>query len=333
MRSRRNPPGLLPIDFMNNRVLGLVHPYASASAPSCEARLAGRTLFDMTKRDFLQLDVFASARGCGNPLAVVFDADGLDAAAMQAIAAWLNLSETTFVLPPTQAGADYRLRIFTPRQELPFAGHPSVGTAHAVLERGHRLVARRAPRAGVRGRTACRCGSKAWEVSADCTYVRPAPPSVAGDPAAVLASLRGVQLGQVRPALVDNGPRWWCIELADEAAVRTLVPDLESMARASTATGAVGVAVFARCRDRPFELVVRAFVPADGIPEDPVTGSANAAIAAWLNENDALPALRYLSSQGREVGRDGIVECAVDPDGEVWIGGQTQTVITGALHW
>ena len=286
----------------------------------------------MTKRDFLQLDVFASARGCGNPLAVVFDADGLDAAAMQAISAWLNLSETTFVLPPTQAGADYRLRIFTPRQELPFAGHPSVGTAHAVLERG--LVTAR------EGRLVQECAAGLLPLRVEGVgsqrrlHVRaPRAAERAGDPAAVLASLRGVQLGQVRPALVDNGPRWWCIELVDEAAVRALAPDLETMARASVASGAVGVAVFARCRDRPFELVVRAFVPADGIPEDPVTGSANAAIAAWMNENDALPALRYLSSQGREVGRDGIVECAVDPDGEVWIGGQTQTVIKGAFSW
>jgi PhzF family phenazine biosynthesis protein len=286
----------------------------------------------MIKRDFLQLDVFASARGCGNPLAVVFDADGLDVAAMQAIAAWLNLSETTFVLPPTQSGADYRLRIFTPRQELPFAGHPSVGTAHAVLERG--LVT---PHNG-RLVQECAAGLLPLRVQGEGSQRRlhiRAPRAVerAGDPAAVLASLRSVQLGQLRPALVDNGPRWWCIELADEAAVRTLAPDLEAMSRASVATGAVGVAVFARSRNPPFELVVRAFVPADGIPEDPVTGSANAAIAAWMHQNDALPALRYLSSQGREVGRDGIVECAVDPDGEVWIGGETQTVIAGALLW
>ena len=286
----------------------------------------------MKERDFLQLDVFASARGCGNPLAVVFDADGLDPPAMQAIASWLNLSETTFVLPPTQAGADYRLRIFTPRQELPFAGHPSIGTAHAVLERGMVM-----PHEG-RLVQECAAGLLPLRVEGEGSQRRlhvraPRATERVGDRASVLASLPGVRLGQLRPALIDNGPRWWCIELVDEAAVRALAPDLETMARASVATGAVGIAVYARCRDRPFELVVRAFVPADGIPEDPVTGSANAAIAAWLNENDALPALRYLSSQGREVGRDGIVECAVDPDGEVWIGGQTQTVITGALLW
>ena len=286
----------------------------------------------MKERDFLQLDVFASARGCGNPLAVVFDADGLDPTAMQAIASWLNLSETTFVLPPTQAGANYRLRIFTPRQELPFAGHPSIGTAHAVLERGMVM-----PHEG-RLVQECAAGLLPLRVEGEGSQRRlhvraPRATERVGDRASVLASLPGVRLGQLRPALIDNGPRWWCIELVDEAAVRALAPDLETMARASVATGAVGVAVYARCRDRPFELVVRAFVPADGIPEDPVTGSANAAIAAWMNENDALPALRYLSSQGREVGRDGIVECAVDPDGEVWIGGQTQTVIKGAFSW
>ena len=286
----------------------------------------------MKERDFLQLDVFASARGCGNPLAVVFDADGLDPPAMQAIASWLNLSETTFVLPPTQAGANYRLRIFTPRQELPFAGHPSIGTAHAVLERGMVM-----PHEG-RLVQECAAGLLPLRVEGEGSQRRlhvraPRATERVGDRASVLASLPGVRLGQLRPALIDNGPRWWCIELVDEAAVRALAPDLEAMARASLASGAVGVAVFARCRDRPFELVVRAFVPADGIPEDPVTGSANAAIAAWMNENDALPALRYLSSQGREVGRDGIVECAVDPDGEVWIGGQTQTVIKGAFSW
>ena len=140
-------------------------------------------------------------------------------------------------------------------------------------------------------------------------------------------------MGRLRPALIDNGPRWWCIELADEVAVRSLSPDLEAMAAASLATGAVGVAVFARCRNSACALVVRAFVPADGIPEDPVTGSANAAIAAWLHVNDALPARRYLASQGREVGRDGVVECAVDAAGEVWIGGQTQTVVEGIISW
>lgn len=286
----------------------------------------------MTKHDFLQLDVFSARRGQGNPLGVVLDAADLDSSEMQAIAAWLNLSETTFVLPTTEPGADYRVRIFTPRQELPFAGHPSVGTAHAVLERG---VA--APR---NGRLIQQCAAGLLPIRVDGAgpqrrlHVR-APRAVErpGDSAAVVASLRGAPVGALRPALMDNGPRWWCIELAAEPAVRQLVPDLESMAKASVSTGAVGVAVFARCPGQPHALVVRAFVPADGIPEDPVTGSANAAITAWMHQNDALPARQFVSSQGREVGRDGIVECAVDDEGETWIGGRTQTVIEGVLHW
>ncbi len=286
----------------------------------------------MRQRRFLQLDVFSRAPGCGNPLGVVLDADDLDAAGMQAIAAWLKLSETTFVLRPTQPGADYRIRIFTPRQELPFAGHPSVGTAHAALLRGLAT-----PRDG---RLVQECGAGLLPIRVEGEgndrrlHVR-APRGVErdGESAAILGSLRDAPRGALRPAIVDNGPRWWCVELANEAAVRTLHPDLEAMAAANVATNSVGVAVFARCTGQPYSLVVRAFVPADGIPEDPVTGSANAAIAAWMHANDALPAPSYLSSQGREVGRDGIVECAVDGEGEAWIGGQTQTVIEGTLHW
>jgi len=284
------------------------------------------------QRPFLELDVFAEAPGRGNPLAVVADARDLDTASMQAIARWLNLSETTFVLPASQPDADYRLRIFTPRQELPFAGHPSVGTAHAVMElglatpRGRRLVQE------------CDAGLLPLEVAGEGVqrriHVR-APRGVErhAHVATALASLRTDRLGALRPVLIDNGPRWWCMELADEAAVRKLAPDLQAVAAASVATEAVGVAVFARCAGERHALVVRAFVPASGIPEDPVTGSANAAICGWLHANDAMPARRFLSSQGRELGRDGVVECTVDDEGEVWIGGQTQTVVKGVINW
>jgi len=288
---------------------------------------------------FLQVDVFTHAPGLGNPLAVVFGAETLDTASLQAIATWLGLSETSFVLPTTQAGADYRLRIFTPRQELPFAGHPSVGTAHAVLEQG--LVRPRV------GRLMQECGAGLLplriegEGPARNVHVR-APRGIErpADPTAVLASLgmagsitTTAAPTRLRPALIDNGPRWWCVELADEASVRGLQPDLPAMARANRADGSIGVAVFAGCTDQPYALVVRAFVPADGIPEDPVTGSAHAAIAAWLQANAALPAACFQSSQGRELGRDGIVAISVDAEGEVWIGGCTQTVIAGRLSW
>lgn len=286
----------------------------------------------MKRRRFLQLDVFAAAPGRGNPLAVVLDAEDLDVGAMQSIANWLNLSETTFVLPPTAAGADYRVRIFTPRQELPFAGHPSVGTAFAVLDAG-RATARD-------GRLLQECAAGLLPVSVEGEgrdrHVRVRAPRAvehAADPAGVVASLGGARPGALPPALLDNGPRWWCVELAGEAQVRAFAPDLAAIAAASAATGAVGIAIFARCTREPHALVVRAFVPADGIPEDPVTGSANAAIAALLHARNALPSREFVSSQGRELGRDGIVGITVDDDGEVWIGGQTQVVVEGIFHW
>lgn len=286
----------------------------------------------MQQRRFLELDVFADAPGRGNPLAVVADSGDLDSRTMQAIAAWLNLSETTFLLPATKPEADYRLRIFTPRRELPFAGHPSVGTAHAVLELG--LVT---PRDG-RLVQECAAGLLPIDVEGEGSRRRirvRAPRGVVrrAEPAMIHLSLRTDRIGALLPTVIDNGPRWWCVELADEATVRTLAPNLGAMATANVATATVGVAVFARCSGQPYALVVRAFVPADGIAEDPVTGSANAAICTWLLANNALPARSFLSSQGREVGRDGFVECAVDDDGEVWIGGKTQTVVEGAMHW
>jgi len=153
------------------------------------------------------------------------------------------------------------------------------------------------------------------------------------DAASWLGVLDGLETGALPPALVDNGPRWWLVELADENAVRAGTPDLGAIARFTEATNAVGLAVFAHCEHQDHQLVVRAFCPADGIPEDPVTGSANAAIAAWLLHNKALPARRYRASQGREIGRDGLLRVEVDDEGEVWIGGQTQTVVTGTLEW
>jgi PhzF family phenazine biosynthesis protein len=291
----------------------------------------------MATRSYLQLDVFADRPGAGNALAVVLDGRDFDTATMQAFANWTNLSETTFVLPPTVPEASYRVRIFTPKSELPFAGHPSVGTAHAALEAGlvravdGRLVQECA--AGllpirVRGQDATRTISVRAPRSREVT--------VADDVAALLAAaLAGCRLGALKPALLNNGPSWWCVELADEAAVRTMAPDLPRIAELTRATGAVGLAVFARSLAADYQIVVRAYCPADGIPEDPVTGSANAAIAAHLLQNAALGSLdrRYLVSQGREVGRDGRIEVEIDADDEVWIGGQTQTVIRGDLDW
>lgn len=285
-------------------------------------------------RRFAQLDVFAHRPGTGNPLAVVLEAEGWDTAAMQAFAHWTNLSETTFLLPPTQPSASYRVRIFTPRQELPFAGHPSVGSAHAALDAGL------ATADGGRLVQECAAGLLPMRVEGDGParriFVRAPRGRDAGaaiDPAQLAAALPGLARGALPPVVIDNGPRWLLVEIADEAAVRGFAPPLAAIAALTTATDTVGLAVFARSDDPASALVVRAFCPADGIPEDPVTGSANAAIGAWLQLRDALPGRRYVASQGREVGRDGRVEVEIDDDNEVWIGGQTQTVIVGEVTW
>ena len=287
-----------------------------------------------TPRRFVQLDVFADRPGAGNPLAVVLDSVGFDDASMQAFANWTNLSETTFLQPPTNPSASYRVRIFTPRQELPFAGHPSIGSAHAAIDSGLAIV-----RDG-RLVQECAAGLLPMRVDGDgperAIFVRaPDATRVPADNKLTLldAALAGLPRGELPAALMDNGPHWWVVELTDEAGVRTMQPDFAAISRLTLGSASVGLAVFAFCQDKPWQLAVRAFCPADGIPEDPVTGSANAAIAAWLLYNRALPARHYLASQGREVGRDGFVRVEIDDDGHAWIGGRTQTVVAGSLDW
>jgi PhzF family phenazine biosynthesis protein len=285
-------------------------------------------------RRFAQLDVFADRPGAGNPLAVVLDSEGIDSESMQAFAAWTNLSETTFLLPPSRPEASYRVRIFTPRQELPFAGHPSVGSAHAALESG--LCT---PKDGHLVQE-CAAGLLPIRVEGEGPerriYVR-APVGrqvqLTPDQQAWSGVLNGLELGALPAVLIDNGPHWWIVELADEAVVRGLAPDMAAIERLTAATDSVGVAFFAHADTPGYQMVVRAFCPTSGIAEDPVTGSANAAIGSWLQQKDLLRARRYVASQGREIGRDGRVHVEVDNLRNVWIGGQTQTVVDGALDW
>lgn len=285
----------------------------------------------MTARRYLQLDVFSSAPGRGNPLGVVTDATDLDEARMQQLAAWLNLSETIFFLPPDAPGADYRIRIFTPKGELPFAGHPSVGAAWAAVELG---LAR--PRDGALVQQ-CAAGLLPVRIedAGDGRRVRVrspraqrrdlAPPGLPPQLAAAVVPGRA-------PELWNNGPDWWLLELAGEAALRALAPELDAIA-ALPGKGKLAAFAFGDAAD--YQLAVRAFAPGVGVPEDPVTGSANALIAARLAAEGRLPGRdgRYLASQGRELGRDGRVELALDGDGEVWIGGRVQPVIDGRLDW
>ncbi|MES2672495.1 MAG: PhzF family phenazine biosynthesis protein [Pseudomonadota bacterium] len=286
---------------------------------------------------YLQMDVFADRPGDGNALGAVLDGERFDSARMQAFAAWTNLSETIFLLPPTVVGADYRVRIFTPCQELPFAGHPSVGAAWAMLDAG--LV----PPGKTRLVQECAAGLLLVRIDtlgdARVPNVRaPRARRIGGGdlaPTLLAAAVRNMRLGALEPALWDNGPRWWVLELADADAVRGLQPDLAAIAALTDATGAVGLAVHAADPRDGHHLAVRAFCPADNIPEDPVTGSAQAAIAAQLAAAGRLPGCdgRYIGSQGREVGRDGRVDIHVDAEGEVWIGGGVQPIIRGTVRW
>lgn len=305
-------------------------------------------------RQFVQLDVFAARPGDGNPLAVVLEATGLDDATMQAIARWTRLPETTFVLPPTSADASYRLRIFSPRREVPFAGHPSIGSAHAVLEAG---LAQ--PRDGLLVQE-CAVGLLPVRVSGEGRTRRLA---VRAPRARVLETgradeprlapvLAGLALGALPPVLMDGGRRWWIAELRDEATLRALSPPWEAISKLALASGAMGLCVFARCHGSDYDLAVRAFVGQPAQVEDAASGAANATLAAWLDHSGALPRAdrrsghpalprhldvqsggHYVVSQGREVGHDARLELRVDAVGEVWSGGQVQTVVRGEIDW
>ena len=294
----------------------------------------------MVTRRFMHLDVFAPRAGAGNPLAVVLDAEGLDTDAMQRIAAWTNVIETTFVLPPTTPEASYRVRIFTPRRELAFAGHPSVGTAHAVLAAG--LATPRGAADGTRLLVQeCGAGLLPVRVEGDgptqALFVQaPATQVLArrkGDDAD-LRTLLGDRLAAAGAALIDSGRRWWAAELVDEAAVRGWAPDFDGIAALASPDEAMGLAVFARCHGTDYDLVVRALMPFHGHHEDPASGAANAALAGYLHATGQARELggRYVVSQGREVGRDARLSL-VREGGRIWVGGATQAVVVGALRW
>ena len=291
----------------------------------------------MAARRYLQLDVFADRPGAGNPLGVVLDGAGLDDDAMQAIARWTRLPETTFVFPAGRGDASYRLRIFSPRHEVPFAGHPSVGTAHAVLEAGLAV-----PRDGMlvqegaAGLLPLRVHGNGGERTIAVRTPRARVVEVVdpGDPR-LAAALPGIARGALPPVLMDGGRRWWLVELASETILRAAAPDWDAVARLAADTGSMGVCVFARSDDPVYHLAVRAFVGAPARFEDAASGAANATLAAWLAHSDALPgdAGFYRVSQGREVGHDAIIELEVDAAGEVWSGGRVCSVVRGSMSW
>ena len=291
----------------------------------------------MAPRPFVQADVFADRPGAGNPLAVVLDAAGLDDAAMQAIARWTRLPETTFVLPPTRPGASYAIRMFSPKKEVPFAGHPSVGTAHVVLEAG--LAEPRQGlllQEGVAGLLPLRVDMDAGVRRIAIRTPRAQLVETAEARGARLAeALDWLPAGELPPALMDGGRRWWLAEARDEASLRSALPDWESIAALARATASMGVLAFARCHGQDYQVAARAFVGGPALFEDAASGAANATLAAWLALRDALPGSggHYQVSQGREVGHDARLHMQVDADGEVWAGGQVVSVVRGTIDW
>jgi PhzF family phenazine biosynthesis protein len=273
----------------------------------------------LTTLAFKQVDVFTAVPFRGNPVAVVIGADSLDGGRMQRIAHWTNLSETTFLLKPVDPDADYRLRIFTPRQELPFAGHPTIGSAHAAIESG---FAR--PRNGTL-KQECGAGILELRVEGPRIYVRAPQPKVS--PA--LAPL----FGKSRALRVDVGPVWIVVDLGEAEAVDELVPDMATIERLSADLRATGVTVFGRTGDPAARIHVRSFAPAHGIPEDPVCGSGNISVAAFLRETGSLAEFgdAYVARQGMQVGRDGRVNVRLRPDA-IEIGGEAVTCVDGTLR-
>ena len=291
----------------------------------------------MTPRPYVQLDVFATRAGAGNPLAVVLDATGLDDAAMQAIARWTRLPETTFVFPAQSDDATHRIRMFSPRREVPFAGHPSVGTAHALLDAG--LVTPRdglLVQDGIAGKLPLKVQGEGNQRTIAVRVPRARVQEVAApDDSRLRDALAGLPLGTLPPVLMDGGRRWWLVELASEADLRAASPNWDAIGKLAEATDSMGLFVYARSNDPVYYFAVRAFVSAPAAFEDAASGAANATLAAWLAERDALPGPGgfYRVSQGREVGFDAIIELEVDAHGDVWSGGRAVPIVTGQLQW
>lgn len=276
-------------------------------------------------RPFKQVDVFTAVALKGNPVAVILDAQGLSAEQMQAIANWTNLSETTFVSPATDASADYSVRIFTPKSELPFAGHPTLGTAHAVIEAGLAMPKN--------GKVVQQCAVGLVEVSVAGTGLSFRLPRYAYEEApeaSQLADALGEGAIKGAPQIVNVGPRWVIAELASAETVEQLQPDLQILADYDRAQSTTGMTVYAEKPDGG--IVVRSFAPADGIAEDPVCGSGNGAVAAYrLKAQQVSAGSEYVASQGRQVGRDGNVRVRIEGDA-IHVGGDCLTVVDGTFR-
>ena len=281
----------------------------------------------LQQRSFKQVDVFTATPYRGNALAVVLDGSGLTDDTMQRFARWTNLSETVFLLAPENPRADYRLRIFTPGSELPFAGHPTLGSCHAWLEAGGK------PRGGESIVQECQVGLvRLRREGPRLAFAAPPLRRSSPSPAVVsqVAAALGLKASEIIAAeMLDNGPVWLALLLDNPQTVLRLAPDHLQLKTLGVKVGVAAAYQPAAAANTP-HLEVRAFAAASGIPEDPVTGSLNASLAQWLIADGRLPA-RYLAAQGACLQRAGRVHIAQDEGGQVWVGGESVTCISGAV--
>jgi PhzF family phenazine biosynthesis protein len=285
---------------------------------------------------FKQVDVFTSVPFKGNPLAVIFDAEGLSTERMQAIARWTNLSETAFLLPPTDTRADYRVRIFTTAVELPFAGHPTLGSAHALIDAGFtpKSPGRLVQECGVGLVMLAERGGGEWAFAAPPASIAPL---TGAQHSRLAAALAPAELDAAAPpAAVNNGAPWLVVRVRDAA--QCLALSLQDEARATVRrlvedVGAHGIAVYGpHAPGGPATFELRTILLGAENIEDPVTGSANAALATLLTEQGKRPGPAYTVRQGTALGRDGRVSVTYDDrmsGSPVWIGGRSVTVIDG----
>jgi PhzF family phenazine biosynthesis protein len=300
------------------------------------------------KRAFMQVDVFGAAPYAGNPLAVVLDGTGLSTEQMQDFARWTHLSETCFLLPATDPAADYRVRIFTPGAELPFAGHPTLGSCHAWLQAGG------VPKQPGRVVQQCEQGLVPIRLGTRLAFAAPAlkRSAVPDELQASICAALGLDRALVIAAQwLDNGPQWLGLLLDGATALLALAPDHAALKQLGCKVGVAALeqdepapALIARSNReaRAFgarsadpveaapDLQVRAFAAPVGVNEDPVTGSLNASLAQWLIADGHLPP-NYLAAQGQCVGCDGLVHVSRDATGQVWVGGDVVTCIAGEV--
>lgn len=283
-------------------------------------------------RPFKQVDVFTSVPLLGNPVAVVLGGAGLSDGDMARFANWTNLSETTFILPATDPAADYHLRIFTPRVELKFAGHPTLGSAHAALEAGLATP--------TNGKLVQQCGvglvdiavPNDWQTAGLSFRLPDHKMWAAPEPGALIDAMAAHGKLKAEPCVIDVGPHWVIAEFKHAADVSSFAPSLVALGDYDRKHSTTGLTIFAETGDGAGGIIVRSYAPTDGIAEDPVCGSGNGSVAAYRFETGAvMRGQSYLASQGREIGRDGIVKVRIADDG-IHIGGNSVTVVNGVVE-